>query len=187
MVSAPKSFRQTIGLGPSEIDLSLKNSALVVIDAQGTCQYFSAPHQRPKLTDSAVDAPSGGLEITDSASSLKAMAQAVDLYRKAGNPVIWVQHSAGAGAPIFNPDNESFDFIGDLRPVGSEKVIIKGAPSSYVSSSFALSGRKSIRRSSPPWRRIPENTLRSTAIWSCVQRLTLYCFVASPEPISTQN
>lgn len=46
--------------------------------------------------------------------------------------MIWIQHSAGSGAPVFNPDNSSFDFIGDERPVAGEKVIIKQAPSRCV-------------------------------------------------------
>lgn len=135
MTAAPKSFRQTIGLAPSTIDLSLQNSALVVIDAQGTCTSSTELSATARLTG-VIDAPGGGLEITDSAKSLAAMAEAVSVYRKAGAPVVWVQHSAGAGAPIFNPDNESYDFISDLRPASGEKSIVKGAPSSYVYPSY---------------------------------------------------
>lgn len=78
------------------------------------------------------DAKGGGLEITGIDAAQAAIASAVEVYRKAGGPVIWVQHSAGSGAPIFNPDNESFDFIGNVRPQGSEKIIIKAAPSSFT-------------------------------------------------------
>lgn len=49
---------------------------------------------------------------------------------KAGAPVIWVQHTAGKGAPVFNPDNETYDFIGDVRPKDGEEIIVKQAPSS---------------------------------------------------------
>lgn len=35
-MSVPKSFRQTIGLAPSSVSASA-DSALIVIDAQGTC------------------------------------------------------------------------------------------------------------------------------------------------------
>ena len=54
------------------------------------------------------------------------------LLIQAGAPVIWVQHTAGSGAPIFNPDNASYDFIGDVRPVAGEKIIVKQAPSTSV-------------------------------------------------------
>lgn len=113
-MSAPQSFRQLIGISPSSVRASAPGTALIVIDAQGTY------------------APDGGLAITGVAESQKVIAQLVDRFRSADAPVIWIQHSAGSGAPVFNPDNSSFDFIGDERPVAGEKVIIKQAPSSFT-------------------------------------------------------
>lgn len=45
--------------------------------------------------------------------------------------MIWVQHTAG-DAPIFNLNDASGDFIGDLRPKDGEKIVIKKAPSSFT-------------------------------------------------------
>lgn len=110
---APLSFRQTIGLSPSTVSASSGSTALIVIDAQGTY------------------APGAPLEISGFVEAQAAIATAVDKYRKANAPVIFVQHTAGKGAPIFDEAREeSFGFVGDVKPVGSEKIIIKQAPSS---------------------------------------------------------
>lgn len=45
--------------------------------------------------------------------------------------MIWIQH-AGGDAPIFNLNNESGDFIGDLKAKDGEKNVIKKAPSSFT-------------------------------------------------------
>ncbi|KAK4702973.1 hypothetical protein P7C70_g3246, partial [Phenoliferia sp. Uapishka_3] len=120
---APKSFRALIGLSPSTVTASSGSTALIIIDAQGTY------------------APSGGLAISGVEAAQKEIAGLVSVYRKnasydrdsqAGAPVIWVQHTAGSGAPVFNPDNESFDFIGDVRPKEGEEIIVKQAPSSFT-------------------------------------------------------
>ncbi|KAL8276746.1 hypothetical protein RQP46_010855 [Phenoliferia psychrophenolica] len=111
---APKSFRTLIGLSPSTVTASAAGTALVIIDAQGTY------------------APTGGLAISGVEAAQKEIAGLVATYRKAGAPVIWVQHTAGAGAPVFNPDNETFDFIGDVRPKAGEEIIVKQAPSSFT-------------------------------------------------------
>ncbi|KAM0787819.1 hypothetical protein ACM66B_003873 [Microbotryomycetes sp. NB124-2] len=109
----PPAFRQLIGLSPSEVSASSGNTALVVIDAQGTYNT-GAP-----LAISGIDAAQG------------VIAQLVDKYRKANAPVIWIQHDAG-DAPIFNLKDASGDFIGDLRPQDGEKIIVKKAPSSFT-------------------------------------------------------
>lgn len=112
----PTSFRQTIGLSPSTVSLSsTTKSALIIIDSQGTY------------------APGAPLEISNFNSSQAAMLKAINLYRNANSPVIFIQHSAGAGAPIFNPSDEnSFGFVGEVKPKEGEKVIIKQAPSSFT-------------------------------------------------------
>ncbi|ORY92866.1 Isochorismatase-like protein [Leucosporidium creatinivorum] len=60
----------------------------------------------------------------------------VQQYRKAGAPVIWVLHDAGAGAPVFDVKAASGDFIGDFRPQGDEVIIVKEAPSSFTRTSL---------------------------------------------------
>ncbi|KAK4049118.1 hypothetical protein OIO90_005588 [Microbotryomycetes sp. JL221] len=110
---SPTSFRQLIGLSPSQVSASSGQTALIVVDAQGT--YNSG-------------AP---LAITGIDAAQKTIAQLVTKYREAKAPVIWIQHDAG-DAPIFNLKDASGDFIGDLRPNDGEKIIVKKAPSSFT-------------------------------------------------------
>lgn len=62
--TAPKSFRQTIGLAPSSVKASSGTTALIVIDAQGTY------------------APEGGLAISGVEEAQKEIAGAVAKYRQ---------------------------------------------------------------------------------------------------------
>lgn len=62
--TAPKSFRQTIGLGPSSVSASSGTTALLVIDAQGSY------------------APEGGLAISGVDEAQKEIAGAVAKYRQ---------------------------------------------------------------------------------------------------------
>ncbi|KAJ7248436.1 putative Isochorismatase family hydrolase [Mycena rebaudengoi] len=113
-MSAPKSFRQLIGVGPSTVSASSSSSALIVIDAQQT--YSST----------------GVLAISGIDAAQKTIASTVDKFRKGGAPVIWVQHDAGQGVPIFSPGTPSYDFIDDVRPKDDEKIVVKKAPSSFT-------------------------------------------------------
>lgn len=109
----PKSFRETIGLSPSNVKISSNKSALIVIDSQGTYSTGSP------------------LEISNFKSSQVKIAEVVEKYRKSNGKIVWIQHSAGAGAPIFDDSREeSFGFCGENKPINDEKIIIKKAPSS---------------------------------------------------------
>lgn len=120
-MSLPNSFRQLLGLQPSTVSPSADGqSALLVIDTQNT--YASGP-----------------LAIDQVETRQKAISSVVEKYRSAKAPIIWVQHTAGSGAPVFNPDNETFDFIGELRPnkgAENEHSIVKQAPSSFTGTSL---------------------------------------------------
>ncbi|KAM0749345.1 Isochorismatase hydrolase [Meredithblackwellia eburnea MCA 4105] len=121
-MTPPPSFRQLIGVPPSTVSITNKSTALVVIDAQNTY-------------DGKTGSPLGitsGLE-----QSQKVIGDLANRFRKADAPIFWIQHTAGSGAPVFNPDNATFDFIGDVRPekVGGgskEFVVVKTAPSSFT-------------------------------------------------------
>lgn len=80
------------------------------------------------------DATGAPLAITGVEASLGVISSTVDKFRSAGAPVYFVQHSAGSGAPIFNPDNESYALIGGLKAGSADKVLVKAAPSWYVKS-----------------------------------------------------
>ena len=109
-MSLPYSLRQLLRLQPSTVTPSTDGqSALLVIDAQNT--YASGP-----------------LVIGQIDTCQKVTSSVVEKYRSAKAPIIWVQHTAGSGAPVFNPDNQTFDFIGELRPkqgAENEHIIIK--------------------------------------------------------------
>lgn len=72
--------------------------ALVIIDVQQ--QYFD-----------------GLLEIQypPHTESLPRIAQAVDHATAAGVPIVAVQHSAGSGAPVFNPDSPAFELHPEIQ------------------------------------------------------------------------
>lgn len=147
---SPQSFREIIGLSKSTIDINAK-TALLVIDAQGTyakggklgsfqLETFTIPSEISNSVDSSTLRVSPRLRCTDAhqleITGIDAAQVQIDIavqkFRSAQKPVIWIQHSAGAGAPIFNPENASFDFIGSTRPLDGEQIIIKAAPSSFT-------------------------------------------------------
>jgi hypothetical protein len=113
-MSAPKSFRQLLGLTPSNVTASSPSTALIIIDAQ---QSYSS---------------TGLLAISGIDEAQKVIASTVGKFRKGGSPVIWIQHDAGPDMPVFCPGTPSFDFIGDVRPTEGEKVIVKKAISRCV-------------------------------------------------------
>ncbi|UZJ52414.1 hypothetical protein CBS101457_001734 [Exobasidium rhododendri] len=116
-MTVPKSFRQLGGATPSSVSVSSGTTALIVIDPQKS--YASG-------------AP---LAISQVETRQKVISGIVDEYRKAKAPIVWVQHSAGKEAPVFNPSNESFDWI-DLKPEQGEKAIVKEAPSCFTGTDF---------------------------------------------------
>lgn len=46
--------------------------------------------------------------------------------------MIWIQHNAGEGAPIFDVKGQSGAFMPEVQPEKDEKIIVKGAPSRCV-------------------------------------------------------
>lgn len=114
---APQSFRQMAGIPASSVSASSDSTALLVIDAQ-TSYAQGAP-----LAISGVDAAQAQI------------AKLVSVFRKAGRAgqIFWIQHSAGVGAPVFDPErSELFDFMGgddNLRPKDGETIIVKKVPS----------------------------------------------------------
>ncbi|MDI6104200.1 isochorismatase family protein [Actinoplanes sp. NEAU-A12] len=65
--------------------------ALIVIDVQQ--EYFSGPLE---------------IQYPPHAASLPQIARAIDLATAAGIPVVAVQHTAGEGAPVFDPTQPGF-------------------------------------------------------------------------------
>ncbi|MBB5801375.1 nicotinamidase-related amidase [Saccharothrix ecbatanensis] len=84
--------------------------ALVVIDVQQ--EYFGGPLE---------------IQYPPHADSLPRIARAIDAATDAGIPVVAVQHSAGDGAPVFNPTQQGFQLHPEVasRRTDEWKSIVK--------------------------------------------------------------
>jgi nicotinamidase-related amidase len=71
---------------------------------------MSAPRRALVLVDVQQEYFAGPLEIRhpDPADSVGEIARAIDAAAEAGIPVVVVQHSAGEGAPVFDPTSDAF-------------------------------------------------------------------------------
>lgn len=112
-MSAARSFRQTIGISPS--NASVQDSTLIIIDAQN--EYATG-----LLTTANVD------------QTRKSIANLLNKYRSSGNGknIVHVVHQVPAGAPVFTPDTELAKEFEELTPKAGEKVVTKQLPSSFA-------------------------------------------------------
>lgn len=110
-MSEPKSFLQMAGAPahPSPLD----RSALILIDIQREYSDGSVPLARVQ-------------EAADEATKM------LELARRHGVPVFHIAHSAGAGAPIFDPKGPNFAFLPEVAPHGSEAVIVKPHANAFI-------------------------------------------------------
>jgi nicotinamidase-related amidase len=71
---------------------------------------MSAPRRALVLVDVQQEYFAGPLEIRhpDPADSVRVIARAIDAAAAAGIPVVVVQHTAGEGAPVFDPTSDAF-------------------------------------------------------------------------------
>lgn len=96
--------------------------ALVLVDIQQ--QYFDGPLEihSPSHTD-----------------SLAKITQAIDAANEASLPVVVVQHSAGPGAPVFNPDAAEFALHPEIERLRTDdwKHVVKQYSSVYPGTGLA--------------------------------------------------
>lgn len=104
-------------LGVSPKANTLAESALVIVDAQR--EY--------------VDGKIPLVGVSKSIDEIKAL---LERSRKVGTPVYFIRHSAGAGAPVFNPNSEYFQIVDELAPDSGEPIIDKNYPSSFAKTSL---------------------------------------------------
>ncbi|WP_432245396.1 isochorismatase family protein [Arthrobacter sp. G.S.26] len=96
--------------------------ALIIVDIQQ--QYFSGPLE---------------IQFPAHAVSLPKIARAIDAAATAGIPVVAVQHSAGAGAPVFDPGTPAFALHPEVeqRKADSWKLLTKQYSSVYAGTDLA--------------------------------------------------
>ena len=100
-------------LGAAAKPAKLASSAVVIVDAQR--EYL----------DGAV--PLKGIE-----NALVEIKTLLTKARALSVPIFHIVHHAPSGAPIFNPDGPMSEIIDAVKPEGSEKVLSKNLPSSFV-------------------------------------------------------
>lgn len=102
--------------------MSKPKRALVVIDVQQ--DYFAGPLE---------------IQYPPHTQSLPKIADAIDTANAAGLPVVVVQHSMGAGAPVFDPEQPGFQLHPEVeaRRTESCKSIVKGYGSVYAGTGLA--------------------------------------------------
>ncbi|MEO8284269.1 MAG: isochorismatase family protein [Pseudarthrobacter sp.] len=103
--------------------------ALIIVDIQQ--QYFSGPLE---------------IQYPTHAESLPKIAHVIDAATAAGIPVVAVQHSAGEGAPVFDPGTPAFALHPEVeqRKADSWKLLTKQYSSVYAGTDLAewLRGRE---------------------------------------------
>ena len=126
MTDAPKTLLQMAGapLDPS----SLSESTLVIIDAQN--EYRS-----------------GALPLTGVDAAVKEIEILLKRARKAGTPIVHVQHKGKPGG-AFDLDDERGRIMRELAPACAESVVQKPLPNAFAQTDFAerleAAGRKQL-------------------------------------------
>jgi nicotinamidase-related amidase len=110
-MASATSFRQILGTSPSTA--SVKNSTLIIIDAQN--EYAD-----------------GKLKCSNTASSRKVIASLLARYREANSKVVHVLHDTPDGAPVLTPGTKLAEEFEELAPKEGEKVVHKSSPSSFA-------------------------------------------------------
>ncbi len=96
--------------------------ALVVIDVQN--EYFAGPLE---------------IQYPPHAESLPMITKAIDAANAAGIPVVAVQHTMGAGAPVFDPETDAFQLPAEVadRAQDDWKSVVKQYGSVYAQTDVA--------------------------------------------------
>lgn len=100
-------------LGAPSKPTALSESALIIVDAQR--EYVEG-----KLPLDGVQAAIGNIK------------KVLDRSRSAGAPIFFIRHSAGDGAPVFNPQTPLFQIVDELKTQAQDIIIDKHYPSSFA-------------------------------------------------------
>jgi len=104
-------FRELVGVAPSTA--SIKDSVLIIIDAQNEYAY-------------------GNLKTENVETTRKAISSLLDKYRGGIGDVVHVVHQTPDGAPVFTPNTDLALEFEELEPKDGEKVIKKKYPGSFT-------------------------------------------------------
>jgi nicotinamidase-related amidase len=110
-MAAALSFRQLVGVSPSTA--SVKDSALIIIDAQN--EYAE-----------------GKLQVRDVSTSRKVIAALLEKYRSANGQVVHVVHDTSPEAPVFTTGTKLAEEFEELTPRDGEKIVHKNYASSFA-------------------------------------------------------
>ena len=88
--------------------------ALIIIDVQN--DYF----------------PNGKFELHNSEGALTKIKLLVDEFRKKDNPIYFVKHISSKDGTFFVPDTHGVEIHDGIKPLDSEKIIIKNYPNSFL-------------------------------------------------------
>ena len=105
-----KTLRDVAGLGTTPA--GLRQSALVMIDCQNTYR-------------------AGLMQLEGVEAALDEAQRVLERARALGVPVIHIQHDAGPGSP-YDVRAEIGQIADKVKPLGSEPVIVKNYPNSFV-------------------------------------------------------
>jgi len=94
-------------------------AALLVIDVQN--DYF----------------PGGKYKVEQPIQALKTIKTLLRRFRASGEPVIFVQHIAAAGAAFFVPDSKGAELCPELDLQQGETLIVKHTPNSFAGTTLA--------------------------------------------------
>ncbi len=88
-------------------------TALLIIDVQN--DYF----------------PNGNCQLHESETALNVIKTMLKYFRDHHLPIYFVQHISAEGATFFVPDTDGVNIHQDIKPLDSEKLIIKHSPNSF--------------------------------------------------------
>ncbi|BBX01267.1 cysteine hydrolase [Mycolicibacterium moriokaense] len=109
-MTAPQTLRAMSGLPLAPV--SLDDSTLVLIDCQNTYTQ-------------------GVMELEGVQAALDEAAVLLDRARRAGTPVIHIQHDDGPGS-LYDVEGESGAIVAQVAPRDGERVVIKNYPNAFV-------------------------------------------------------
>lgn len=92
---------------------TLSKSAVIIVDAQR--EYLD-----------------GNVKLSGIEEALLEIKKLLEKARAAKRPIFHIVHHTAPGAPIFDPQSQNAQIIESVKPEGSEPIIAKPLPSSFV-------------------------------------------------------
>lgn len=84
------------------------------------------------IIDAQRDYVDGLLPLAGVQEALSKIAKLLEIARKAGAPVVHVQHRGNAGGGLFDPQGRGFTFADEASPVDGEAIVEKTMPNGFT-------------------------------------------------------